>query len=153
MTNDTHALRDWIGKSDSSEETITLDPVVRFHATLDAEGPSPVAGGELPPLWHWLYFLPKAPTREIGPDGHAKRGGFLPPIELPRRMFAGSHIDFHAPLEPGTGTRAACELLRQDVPHLEEDRVLFEDLRASARLIASGSVLEVAENGMQQQIL
>jgi 3-methylfumaryl-CoA hydratase len=55
----------------------------------------------LPPLWHWLYFLPIARQSEIGPDGHPRRGGFLPPVPLPRRMWAGSQLEFRAPLRLG----------------------------------------------------
>jgi hydroxyacyl-ACP dehydratase HTD2-like protein with hotdog domain len=57
-------------------------------------------GAPLPPLWHWLNFLPLHRASEIGPDGHACRGGFLPPVPLPRRMWAGSRFEFHAPLQP-----------------------------------------------------
>ena len=61
----------------------------------------PPAGTPLPALWHWLYFLPLHRQSEIGPDGHAKRGGFLPPVPLPRRMWAGSQFEFHTPLRVG----------------------------------------------------
>ena len=59
------------------------------------------AGTPLPALWHWLYFLPLHKQSEIGPDGHARRGGFLPPVPLPRRMWAGSQFEFHKPLRIG----------------------------------------------------
>jgi 3-methylfumaryl-CoA hydratase len=52
-------------------------------------------------LWHWLYFLPLARQSEIGPDGHPRRGGFLPPVPLPRRMWAGSQFEFRTPLRLG----------------------------------------------------
>jgi 3-methylfumaryl-CoA hydratase len=55
-------------------------------------------GTSLPPLAHWLYFLPLHRGSEIGPDGHARRGGFLPPVPLPRRMWAGGQLEFRAPL-------------------------------------------------------
>jgi 3-methylfumaryl-CoA hydratase len=55
----------------------------------------------LHPVWHWLYFLPLARQSEIGPDGHPKRGGFLPPVALPRRMWAGSKLQFEGPLHVG----------------------------------------------------
>jgi len=55
----------------------------------------------VPPLWHWLYFLPARPQSEIGPDGHPHRGGFLPPVPLPRRMWAGGGLEFIAPLHVG----------------------------------------------------
>ena len=55
-------------------------------------------GDPLPPLWHWLYFLPTARQSALGPDGHPARGGFLPPVPLPRRMWAGGRFTFHQPL-------------------------------------------------------
>ena len=59
------------------------------------------AGTLLPPLWHWLYFLPLHRQSEIGADGHAQRGGFLPPVPLPRRMWAGSQIEFRSRIRVG----------------------------------------------------
>lgn len=91
-------LRQWVGRSETSWETLALEPALRFIATLDDEVTQLRAHDALPPLWHWLYFLPDAPTRDIGADGHPRRGGFLPPVGLPRRMFAGSNVTFHAPL-------------------------------------------------------
>ena len=55
----------------------------------------------MPYLWHWLFFLPLAQQSEIGPDGHPRRGGLLPPVPLPRRMGAGSDFAFHQPLLVG----------------------------------------------------
>ncbi|RYY75790.1 MAG: acyl-CoA dehydrogenase, partial [Comamonadaceae bacterium] len=62
-------------------------------------------GAELPPLWHWLYFLPRHRQSELGADGHAKLGGFLPPVPLPRRMWAGGRLEWHAPLRVGEAVR------------------------------------------------
>ncbi len=91
-------LSNWVGRSETVEDTITAAPVAALTATLDhAAAPVP-AGTPLPPLWHWLYFLPMHRQSEIGPDGHARRGGFLPPVPLPRRMWAGSQFEFHAPV-------------------------------------------------------
>jgi len=70
-------------------------------ATLDDAPTAVAAGTPLPPLWHWLYFLPLHRQSDIGPDGHAKRGGFLPPVPLPRRMWAGSQFAFRHPLRIG----------------------------------------------------
>jgi 3-methylfumaryl-CoA hydratase len=72
-----------------------------LSATLDWPAERPAIGTPLPALWHWLYFLPLHRQSEIGPDGHAKRGGFLPPVPLPRRMWAGSQFEFHKPLRVG----------------------------------------------------
>lgn len=70
-------------------------------ATLDYADRKLGAGDALPPLWHWLYFLPRAPASRIGSDGHPQRGGFLPPVALPRRMFAGARLTFRHPLVIG----------------------------------------------------
>jgi 3-methylfumaryl-CoA hydratase len=75
--------------------------VTLLSATLDRDDPAPRRGDPLPPLWHWLYFLPAYRESEVGPDGHARRGGFLPPVPLPRRMWAGSRIEWQRPLAIG----------------------------------------------------
>ncbi len=90
-------LKDWIGRRETARDAATQAPLDGLAATLDHLDP-PWRSGEVPPLGHWLYFLPHAPQREIGPDGHAKRGGFLPPVELPRRMWAGSAFEFLGPI-------------------------------------------------------
>lgn len=101
-STDINFLRQWIGRRETDAHWLTPFSAQAMFATL-GERSSPVAGDELPPLWHWLYFhfLPAAPRDEIGHDGHPKRGGFLPPVTLPRRMFAGARFEFHAPLHIG----------------------------------------------------
>ncbi|MFT3804931.1 MAG: MaoC family dehydratase N-terminal domain-containing protein [Burkholderiaceae bacterium] len=94
-------FKQWIGKTETQVDTVTAYPVAAMSATLDWPNDKPPAGTPLPLLWHWLYFLPVAPQAQIGPDGHPQRGGFLPPIELPRRMWAGSQIRFNGPLKVG----------------------------------------------------
>ena len=94
-------LREWRGRTESRSDDVTPAPIAALSATLDREDPFPRPGDPLPPLWHWLYFLPIARQSELGPDGHAKRGGFLPPVPLPRRMFAGDRVQFHRPLRVG----------------------------------------------------
>ncbi|MEJ7137438.1 FAS1-like dehydratase domain-containing protein [Amphibiibacter pelophylacis] len=79
----------------------TATPYAALSATFDRSTERPAEGTPLPALWHWLYFLPLHRQSEIGPDGHAKRGGFLPPVPLPRRMWAGSQFHFHQPLRIG----------------------------------------------------
>ena len=94
-------LTDWIGRSETVSDVATATPCAALAATLDYPPERPGAGTVLPPLWHWLYFLPLARQSEIGPDGHPKRGGFLPPVPLPRRMWAGSQLEFRRPLRVG----------------------------------------------------
>jgi 3-methylfumaryl-CoA hydratase len=92
---------EWIGRTERSVDRVTAAPVAGLAATLDRDDPAPKDGDVLPPLWHWLYFLPHFRASDVGRDGHAKRGGFLPPIRLPRRMWAGGRVTFRAPLHIG----------------------------------------------------
>ena len=94
-------LKDWVGRTESVTDVATATPYAALSATFDRTPERPPAGTPLPALWHWLYFLPLHRQSEIGPDGHAKRGGFLPPVPLPRRMWAGSQFEFHKPLLVG----------------------------------------------------
>ena len=94
-------LQEWLGKTESFQDTVTAAPMRALSATLDRDDAVPSKGTFLPELWHWLYFLPHARQSEIGPDGHPKRGGFLPPVPLPRRMWAGSRVQWLAPLTVG----------------------------------------------------
>jgi len=94
-------LRTWIGRTETRTDLATAVPYAALSATLDYEDAEPADGTVVPPLWHWLYFLPMAPMSDVGPDGHPKRGGFLPPVPLPRRMFAGGRFEFHHPLKIG----------------------------------------------------
>ncbi|NMF97511.1 MaoC family dehydratase N-terminal domain-containing protein [Aromatoleum toluolicum] len=94
-------LKDWIGRAEEVSDFATATPYAALSATFDRPAERPAVGTPLPALWHWLYFLPLHRQSEIGPDGHAKRGGFLPPVPLPRRMWAGSQFEFHKPLRIG----------------------------------------------------
>lgn len=98
-------LSRWIGKSETVDDAVSPTPYAALSATLDRPAERPALGTPLPPLWHWLYFLPLYRQSEVGPDGHAKRGGFLPPVPLPRRMWAGSQFEFKAPLQVGDRIR------------------------------------------------
>jgi 3-methylfumaryl-CoA hydratase len=98
-------LRTWIGKSQTESDTITAAPLRMMRATMDLPqamlDKASQASAPLPPLWHWLYFLPSPQQSELGEDGHAKRGGFLPPVPLPRRMWAAGQFEFFHDLQLG----------------------------------------------------
>ena len=94
----------WIGREETRQDHVHAHAVEALAATLDLDH-SPRAGDALPPGWQWLFFNQAARRSELGTDGHPARGGFLPPIELPRRMWAGSRIHYLADLpigEPAT---------------------------------------------------
>jgi 3-methylfumaryl-CoA hydratase len=101
MSSNLGDLKQWIGKVETLSDRATVTPVRALRATLDCGDEAPDAGAQIPPCWHWLYFLPLHCQSEIGVDGHARRGGFLPPVPLPRRMWAGSRIQFLQPLYVG----------------------------------------------------
>lgn len=93
----TAAYESWIGREDEHRERIQPGAVQALAATLDLER-APGLGEALPPGWQWLFFNPVVRRSGLGVDGHPQRGGFLPPIELPRRMWAGSRIQYLADL-------------------------------------------------------
>jgi 3-methylfumaryl-CoA hydratase len=97
MSDATQNLDAWLEKQEVTKDDITAFPLKAMSATLGQTD----AGNLVPPLWHWLYFLPVSPLADAGPDGHPQRGGFLPPVPLPNRMWAGGRLTFHEPLKVG----------------------------------------------------
>lgn len=103
---------DWTGRTETQLDTATPTPARAMSATLGLDPPAFPPGSELPPLWTWLYFLPLAPMGKVGPDGHPKRGDFLPPIDLPRRMWAGSRCTFEGPVRIGDQIRKTSTIVK-----------------------------------------
>ncbi len=99
---------DWIGRTETAEDIITPRQTRQMAATLDATAPD----GVLPPLWHWMGWQPETAMAGLGPDGHPARGGFLPPVPLERRMWAGGRLTFHAPLTVGAPMRRRSQILK-----------------------------------------
>jgi 3-methylfumaryl-CoA hydratase len=96
--NSDQQFQDWLGKQQTTSDILTATPMEGMAAILDRDSTNCASGDVLPPLWHWLYFLTPARQSEIAEDGHPRRGDFLPPIPLPRRMWAGSRLRFMRPL-------------------------------------------------------
>lgn len=94
-------LKAWVGRTQHRIDWINPNHLAAWNATLDREDPFPREGDPVPPTFHWALFPPLTRQSELGPDGHAKRGGFLPPVPLPRRMWAGSRIEFREALRVG----------------------------------------------------
>ncbi|MBD3765927.1 MAG: MaoC family dehydratase N-terminal domain-containing protein, partial [Rhodobacterales bacterium] len=90
----------WIGRSETATCRADGWPLVALAAALDGQA-ALADGAPLPALAHWCYFVPTAAQAQLGPDGHPPRGGLIPPLVQPRRMWAGSEITFHAPLRLG----------------------------------------------------
>lgn len=99
---DLEHLRTWVGHVTEAEDVISVRHARLMAATLGLPQTEFLAGATMPPLWHWLYFLEGLPPSELGRDGHPARGGFLPPVPLSNRMWAGGKLEFHQPLLLGS---------------------------------------------------
>src|SRR5215470_20281020 len=126
-------LQEWIGRAESAEDEVTPAPAALLSATLDRDDPPPQPGDPLPPLWHWLYFLPRHRQSEIGPDGHARRGGFLPPVPLPRRMWAGGQFEFRAPIRVGDRVVRTSTIESVDIKEGRTGTLVFVKVRHDVR--------------------
>lgn len=102
---DLNHLRGWIGRVDATAELVTAELVRKFRATFDEAPGDPRTGEVAPRLIHWCLGPPVALTSVLGADGHPARGGFLPPVPLPRRMWAGGSITFHDDIRVGDTVR------------------------------------------------
>lgn len=118
-------LKDWLGRTETLNDHIAVAPVQALAATLDLDAP----GAALPPLWHWIFFTPKARAAEIGPDGHPRRGGFLPPVALPRRMWAGGRLEWHAPLHVGDAATRTSRIVAVDEKQGRSGDLVFVTVR------------------------
>jgi 3-methylfumaryl-CoA hydratase len=121
---DESLLQQWVGKTETVGGRVNAVTANALAATLDRAdhfGP----GAALPPLWHWAYFWPAAPQSQLGPDGHPARGGFLPPVPLPRRMFAGARLAFHQPLRVGETVTRRSEIASVDVKEGRSGTLVF----------------------------
>jgi 3-methylfumaryl-CoA hydratase len=105
MIEELARYRDWIGRSETRAGLITAYPADVFAATLDRDDAPLGDGDALPPGWHGFYFGEVVRLSETGADGHARKGGFMPPLPLPRRMWASSRMVFRAPLRIGETVR------------------------------------------------
>ena len=129
MSETQQDLQAWIGRSETHADTLQPMPLAALNATLD-HAPLPWAPGDVVlPLWHWLYFLPLHRQSQIGADGHPQRGGFLPPVPLPRRMWAGSQFQFHAPLRVGEALTRTSTIESVDTKHGRSGTLVFVKVR------------------------
>ena len=129
MDIDLPYLQQWIGKTETLHDRVNPQPVAAMIATLDRGDPLPKPGDPLPEFWHWLYFLPMARHTDIGPDGHPKRGGFLPPVPLPRRMWAGSRLEFVQPLRIDEVIERRSSVLDVQAKHGRSGTLVFVTVR------------------------
>lgn len=105
MAQNIAGLRKWIGEKETATDYVTVPTIHRLGALLDRDDPFPKIGDPLPIGWHAILFPRVVRQSQIGPDGHPARGDFLPPVPLPRRMFAGKTVTFVSDLRVGDEVR------------------------------------------------
>jgi len=133
MITSLNDLQAWVGRSETVHDRIGATPAKALNATLDHPPADVSSGTTLPPLWHWLYFLPLHRQSDIGADGHAKRGGFLPPVPLPRRMWAGSQFEFRSPVRVGDDVERTSTIADVSAKEGRTGKLVFVKVRHEVR--------------------
>lgn len=134
-------LEQWLGRTTTTTAQLESTQANRMAVTLD-RAPTFQTGDPLPPLWHWLYFHDLARATDLGQDGHPKLGLFLPPVPLPRRMWAGGAFVFHTPLCLGeTVTRTS--VIRSITPKTGRSGALY--FVTVEHTVATGAVINLVE--------
>lgn len=128
----------WEPHTVTDHAVIEAAPLAAFQALVDDDLPVLRTGDELPPLWHWLALPQWSPSSVLGVDGHPRRGTFLPPIELPRRMFAGGEVTLHAPITIGSVVRREAEVT--EVEHKSGRSGEFVVVTTRTRLYADATL-------------
>lgn len=141
-TPEMEKLRGWIGRKESREDIASAWPVVALAATFDRNDPPPRAGDAIPPGWHWLYFLEAKPASELGHDGHPKLGGFLPPVGVARRMWAGGRIEFRRPLRIGDAIRRESEIISIEPKTGRSGSMVFVTVRHTVTVAGEPAVVD-----------
>ena len=128
-------------KSQAQDGTIDPCPARRL-ARLLGRPESFVEGDALPPLWHWLYLRGDPSGTEQGPDGHARRGGLIPPIDLPQRLWASGTVWFHAAVELGSAAVRRSEVTSVEHKEGRHGPLCFVTLRHELSTRLGGRVIE-----------
>ena len=124
MSIDIHHLRGWVGREQVAEQTLEPFPAAALSGLLDRAAP-PAVGEALPLPWHWLYFLETPARAATGVDGHPQRGGFLPPVPLPRRMWAAGSLQCESPLRLGAPARKTSTVRSVDLKEGRSGPLVF----------------------------
>jgi 3-methylfumaryl-CoA hydratase len=142
MTADLDSLKQWIGRTETAVDYVTVPMVDRLSATLDRDDAFPKIGDPLPVGWHSTLFPRIVRHSQIGPDGHPQRGDFLPPVPLPRRMFAGKRTTFLAPLRVGDEVKRLSTIQNVTVKDGRSGRMVFVTVKTD---ISSPRGLAISE--------
>ena len=143
MSESFEQLREWVGRKELRQDTVTAWPIAALAATLDdVKRVTSREGEPVPPGWHWTFFLEAKPASELGSDGHPKRGGFLPPIALPRRMWAGGRLEFLRPLKIGQNITRESEIISVEPKSGRSGTLVFVTVRHTVSAAGSAAIIE-----------
>jgi 3-methylfumaryl-CoA hydratase len=132
----------WVGRTEDSEDWVTPTAVRSVKAMFDAADLTTREGDTLPACWHWFFNNQVAAQSQIGPDGHPRRGGFLPPVELPRRMWAGSKLEFRSPIKVGDRLQRHSEILSVQGKSGSTGQLVFVTVRHTHRGAQGGETID-----------
>ena len=132
-------MQDWIGRRETVEDEASLGLMRRLAALLDQDPAGLKRGDPLPAGWHAVLFWPLARQSTLGPDGHPEKGDFMPPIPLPRRMFAGRRTWFHAPLRIGADVTRTSTIAAITPKQGKSGAMVFVTIRHD---IGEGAIIE-----------
>ena len=135
-------LGDWVGRSEARSDQVAAAPLMALSAILDRDEPMPRIGAVVPPLAHWLYFLPVVRHSQIGHDGHAARGDFLPPVPLARRMWVGGRVNFHGPLRVGDAIERFSQVINVSEKTGHSGPLVFVTVRHEVRSAGRTALIE-----------
>src|ERR1700739_1536140 len=144
-------LRQWIGRTSGASDIVTAQLVKALRATLFQEIGEPKPGDAAPFTVHWCLAQPVFAMSMLGPDGHPTRGGFLPPVPLPRRMWARGEIEVLGTLRVGDQSTRTSRISDVTVKSGSTGQLCFvsvEHTVTSPRGIAIRERQEIAYPGM-----
>jgi 3-methylfumaryl-CoA hydratase len=122
-------VTEWVGRREERSHVLDSRPATLLALTFDLEGVDVEPGSPLPELWHWLFLVPMVPTAGLGSDGHPRRGGFLPPIPLERRMWAGGRLEFRRGLHIGETVHQTSEIVQVSEKQRESGAMVLVTVR------------------------
>lgn len=129
---------EWIGRTYEQADSLTPALLARFRATIDSDDRDAAAAQGI----HWCLCLPETATADLGKDGHPHKGGFLPPIPLPRRMWASSQVEFHAPIYVGDAIAKRSAIAGVSEKTGSSGSLIFVDINHETR---ANGILAVSE--------
>jgi 3-methylfumaryl-CoA hydratase len=142
MSEDLESLREWVGRKETRHDLVTPWPITALAAALDDTRVSSEKGQPVPPGWHWIFFLEAKAPSELGPDGHPRRGGFLPPVPLPRRMWAGGRLQFLRPLTIGESVTRESEIVSVEPKSGRSGTLVFVTVRHTVSGSGTPAIVE-----------